>query len=113
MKNEQLKKLIKEEIKNLLESTPAVEGQAALLPLMKQLGIDGQKFTLAFNSIKQNKELSLQMKTILSDTMIALIKSNDDTLLQKIFTQLKKIGTTSNTSASDKTSTAPAPAPVR
>jgi hypothetical protein len=112
MKNEQLKKLIKEEIKNLLESTPAVEGQAALLPLMKQLGIDGQKFTLAFNSIKQNKELNLQMKTILSDTMIALIKSNDDTLLQKIFIQLKKIGTTP-VAASAGTNTPPAPAPVK
>jgi hypothetical protein len=112
MKNEQLKKLIKEEIKNLLESTPAIEGQAVLLPLMKQLGIDGQKFTLAFNSIKQNKELNLQMKTILSDTMIALIKSNDDTLLQKIFIQLKKIGTTP-VAASAGTNTPPAPAPVK
>ena len=53
------------------------------------------------------------MKTILSDTMIALIKSNDDTLLQNIFRQLKNMESTSNTSVSDKTSTAPAPAPVR
>jgi len=113
MKNEQLKKLIKEEIKNILELEPAIEGQASLLPLMKQLGIDGTKFTLAFNLIKQNKELTLQNKTILSDTMIALIKSNDDALLQKIFIQLKKIGTTPTTSSPAKTSTTPVPAPVR
>ena len=114
MKNEQLKKLIKEEIKNILELDPAVKGPASILiNLLKTLGIDGQKFTVAFNSIKQNKELNLQMKTILSDTMIALIKSNDDTLLQNIFRQLKNMESTSNTSVSDKTSTAPAPAPVR
>jgi len=114
MKNEQLKKLIKEEIKNILELEPAVKGQiASLTTLLKKLNIDSQKFTLAFNVIKQNKPITLQTKNILSDTMIALIKSNDDTLLQNIFRQLKNMESTSTTSSPAKTSTTPVPAPVR
>ena len=90
MKNEQLKKLIKEEIKNILKEEE-IEGQATLTPLIKQLGVDPAKFNMTFNLVKQNKTLNTAANKILADVMVALIKSNDDALLQKIFAQLKKI----------------------
>jgi len=87
-----LKNLIKEEIKNILKEE--VEGQASLTPLIKQLGVDPAKFNMTFNLIKQNKSLNSAANKILADVMIALIKSNDDSLLQKIFFQLKKLEST-------------------
>jgi hypothetical protein len=93
MKNEQLKKLIKEEIKNILKEEE-IEGQATLTPLIKQLGVDPAKFNMTFNLVKQNKPLNTIANKILADVMVALIKSNDDALLQKIFAQLKNIEST-------------------
>jgi hypothetical protein len=93
MKNEQLKKLIKEEIKNILKEEE-IEGQATLTPLIKQLGVDPAKFNMTFNLVKQNKPLNMTANKILADVMVALIKSNDDALLQKVFAQLKNIEST-------------------
>ena len=93
MKNEQLKKLIKEEIKNILKEEE-IEGQATLTPLIKQLGVDPVKFNMTFNLVKQNKPLNMIANKILADVMVALIKSNDDALLQKVFAQLKNIEST-------------------
>ena len=93
MKNEQLKKLIKEEIKNILKEEE-IEGQATLTPLIKQLGVDPAKFNMTFNLVKQNKPLNMIANKILADVMVALIKSNDDALLQKVFAQLKNIEST-------------------
>jgi hypothetical protein len=93
MKNEQLKRLIKEEIKNILKEEE-IEGQATLTPLMKQLGVDPAKFNMTFNLVKQNKPLNTIANKILADVMVALIKSNDDALLQKVFAQLKNIEST-------------------
>ena len=93
MKNEQLKKLIKEEIKNILKEEE-IEGQATLTPLIKQLGVDPAKFNMTFNLVKQNKPLNMMANKILADVMVALIKSNDDALLQKVFAQLKKLEST-------------------
>jgi len=91
MKNKNLKQLIKEEIKNILREEEEVEGQTTLVPLIKQLGIDPAKFNMTFNLVKQNKTLNTAANKILADVMVALIKSNDDILLQKIFAQLKKL----------------------
>ena len=93
MKNEALKKLIKEEIKNILKEEE-IEGQATLTPLIKQLGVDPAKFNMTFNLVKQNKPLNMMANKILADVMVALIKSNDDALLQKVFAQLKNIEST-------------------
>ena len=93
MKNEALKKLIKEEIKNILKEEE-IEGQATLTPLIKQLGVDPAKFNMTFNLVKQNKPLNMIANKILADVMVALIKSNDDALLQKVFAQLKNIEST-------------------
>lgn len=93
MKNQSLKQLIKEEIKNILKEEE-IEGQATLAPLIKQLGVDPAKFNMTFNLVKQNKTLNSAANKILADVMVALIKSNDDALLQKIFAQLKKIEST-------------------
>ena len=93
MKNEQLKKLIKEEIKNILKEEE-IEGQATLTPLIKQLAVDPAKFNMTFNLVKQNKPLNMMANKILADVMVALIKSNDDALLQKVFAQLKKLEST-------------------
>ena len=92
MKNEVLKKIIKEEIKNILKEE--IEGQATLTPLIKQLGVDPAKFNMTFNLVKQNKPLNMMANKILADVMVALIKSNDDALLQKVFAQLKKLEST-------------------
>jgi hypothetical protein len=94
MKNKNLKQLIKEEIKNILKEEDEIEGQATLTPLIKQLGVDPAKFNMTFNLVKQNKTLNSAANKILADVMVALIKSNDDALLQKIFAQLKKIEST-------------------
>ena len=93
MKNEVLKKIIKEEIKNILKEEE-IEGQATLTPLIKQLGVDPAKFNMTFNLVKQNKPLNMMANKILADVMVALIKSNDDALLQKVFAQLKKLEST-------------------
>ncbi len=93
MKNQSLKQLIKEEIKNILKEEE-IEGQATLSPLIKKLGVDPAKFNMTFNLVKQNKTLNSAANKILADVMVALIKSNDDALLQKIFAQLKKIEST-------------------
>ena len=49
---------------------------------------------MTFNLVKQNKPLNMIANKILADVMVALIKSNDDALLQKVFAQLKNIEST-------------------
>jgi hypothetical protein len=89
MENKNLKNTIKEEIKKILKEE--IEGQATLAPLIKQLGVDPAKFNTTYNLVKQGKTLNNAANKILADVMVSLIKSNDDTLLKKIFDQLKKI----------------------
>lgn len=93
MKNEQLKKLIKEEIKSiLLEVEPAIKGTANLKPLIEKLpGVDANTFMVAYNLIKTGKPLNINQQKAMGNAMIGLIKSPDDQLLNKILTQLKNI----------------------
>jgi hypothetical protein len=91
MKNEALKKLIKEEIKNIISETE-LKGAANLKPLIQQLpGVDINDFQMAYNAVKTGKNLSMQQVKAMSNAMIGLIRSNDDQLLTKIMTQLKNL----------------------
>jgi hypothetical protein len=94
MKKSELQKLIKEQIlKEVEKPTPQVQGTIKT-ELFKKLGIanfDPAKFTTTINLVKQGKPLNIAANKILADTMIAMIKTNDDSLLQQIFSNLKQI----------------------
>jgi hypothetical protein len=99
MKTQQLRKLIREIILSELE-TPSPTDSKQLqgninIKLFKKLNIadfDASKFSTAINLVKSNKPLNMAANKILADTMIALIKTNDDALLNQIFSNLKQIG---------------------
>jgi len=93
MKNEKLKKAIKEEIKRVLfEEAPSIKGSANLKPLIDQLpGVDVTNFMSGYNMVKAGKTLNLNQTKAMANAMIGLIKSPDDQLLNKIITQLKNI----------------------
>jgi hypothetical protein len=98
MKTQQLRKLIREIILSELE-TPSPTDSKQLqgninIKLFKKLNIadfDASKFSTAINLVKSNKPLNMAANKILADTMIALIKTNDDALLNQIFSNLKQI----------------------
>ncbi len=99
MKNQQLKNLIKEEIKNLLkkeeEETTKVTIPSSLITLIKDLGNDDNLPALnsALAKIKTGDESSftpLQNKE-LADTFIALLKNTDLSLLSKFANLTKQI----------------------
>jgi len=99
MKKSELKQLIKEEINNILtEATtppPAVQGTIKN-ELFRKLGVanfDPSKFSTTINLVKQGKALNPAANKILADIMIAMIKTNDDSLLNQIFNNLKQIET--------------------
>jgi hypothetical protein len=92
MKKSEFKKLIREQI---LEVTtePVIKGTINT-NLFKKLGVEGfdpSKFTTTINLVKNNKSLNLAANKILADIMIAMIKTNDDNLLNQIFSNLKQI----------------------
>jgi hypothetical protein len=93
MKNQQLKSLIKEEIKTILfEQEPVIKGAANLKPLIAQLpGVDITTFMSAYNMIKAGKGLNLNQTKAMANAMVGLIKSSDDQLLNKIVAQLKNV----------------------
>jgi hypothetical protein len=100
MKKSELKQLIEEEINNILtEATtppsPTVQGTIKN-ELFKKLGVanfDPAKFSTTINLVKQEKVLNPAANKILADVMIAMIKTNDDSLLNQIFNNLKQIET--------------------
>jgi hypothetical protein len=100
MKKSELKQLIKEEINNILtEATtppsPAVQGTIKN-ELFKKLGVanfNPANFSTTINLVKQGKVLNPAANKILADVMIAMIKTNDDSLLNQIFNNLKQIET--------------------
>ena len=62
--------------------------------LFKSLGVndfDPSKFSTTINLVKQNKSLNPAANKVLADVMVAMIKTNDDSLLSKIFQNLKQI----------------------
>jgi len=95
MKKSTLKKLIREQI--LSEVEPAkpeqIQGQIKT-DLFKKLGVanfDPAKFSTTINLVKQGNTLNAAANKILADIMIAMIKTNDDSLLNQIFANLKQI----------------------
>ena len=70
-----------------------VQGQIKV-ELFKKLGVadfDPAKFSTTINLVKQNKPLNTAANKVLADIMIAMVKTNDDALLNQIFTNLKQI----------------------
>ena len=93
MKKSDLKKLIKEQILKEAEAAPTIQGQIKT-ELFKKLGVadfDPSKFSTTINLVKQNKSLNTAANKVLADVMIAMLKTNDDNLLNQIFSNLKQI----------------------
>ena len=83
-------------IKEVTAATPEptqVQGQIKV-ELFKKLGVadfDPAKFSTTINLVKQNKPLNVAANKVLADIMIAMVKTNDDALLNQIFANLKQI----------------------
>ena len=81
---------------NEVTATPEptqVQGQIKV-ELFKKLGVadfDPAKFSTTINLVKQNKPLNVAANKVLADIMIAMVKTNDDALLNQIFTNLKQM----------------------
>jgi len=104
MKTQQLRKLIREIILSEVESTSTdkstpptntkqLQGQINI-ELFKKLKIedfDPSKFSTTINLVKDNKSLNMAANKVLADTMVALIKTDDDALLNQIFSNLKQV----------------------
>lgn len=99
MKTQQLKDIIREELKDIireeLTSSTTVKGDTTtLINNLKKLNIpdfDASKLTTTIALVKQNKTLNIAANKVLADIMTAMIKTNDDALLTKIFSNLKNI----------------------
>jgi hypothetical protein len=95
MKRSELKRIVKEQIQNELDSNKPeqVQGQVKT-DLFKKLGVsdfDPTKFSTSVNLVKQGKPLNMAANKILADVMVAIIKTSDDSLLNQIFANLKQI----------------------
>jgi hypothetical protein len=99
MKTQQLRKLIREIILSETEPTQPkteptqIQGQINI-ELFKKLKIedfDPGNFSTTINLVKNNKSLNMAANKVLADTMVALIKTDDDTLLNQIFSNLKQV----------------------
>jgi hypothetical protein len=97
MKTQQLRYLVREEVKQILkeESAPTIKGDTStLIANLKKLDIpefDASKLTTTISLVKQNKVLNVAANKVLADIMTAMIKTSDDALLTKIFGNLKTI----------------------
>ena len=93
MKKSEFKKLIKEQILEVTTEDPKLQGQIKI-DLFKKLGVEGfdpSKFATTINLVKNNKTLNVAANKILADVMIDMIKTNNDNLLNQIFSNLKQI----------------------
>ena len=97
MKTQQLRYLVREEVKQILkeEAAPTIKGDTStLIANLKKLDIpefDASKLTTTISLVKQNKVLNAAANKVLADIMTAMIKTSDDALLTKIFSNLKTI----------------------
>ena len=97
MKVNQLKQIIREEISKIIkeETAPVLKGDTStLVNNFKKLnipGFDPGKITTTIMLVKQNKVLNTAANKVLADIMTAMIKTSDDALLAKIFSNLKNI----------------------
>ena len=99
MKAQQLRYLIREELQKIIkeEEVPAttVKGDTStLINNLKKLNIpdfDASKLTTTIALVKQDKTLNIAANKVLANVMTAMIKTKDDALLTKIFSNLKNI----------------------
>ena len=97
MKTQQLKDIIREELQKIIkeETAPVLKGDTStLVNNFKKLnipGFDPGKITTTIMLVKQNKVLNTAANKVLADIMTAMIKTSDDALLAKIFSNLKNI----------------------
>lgn len=101
MKKELLKNIIREEIAKLKQEAtlPAnqpqqkVQGSTLNIELLKQLApnIPPTNIQNAITAIKGNKSLIPAQNKTLADLMVAMIKTSDDSLLNKIFQNFKQM----------------------
>lgn len=96
-------KLIKEnkmkdrfqKLAGIKEEMPTIQGQIKQ-ELFKKLGVvdfDPAKFSTTINLVKQGKPLNPAANKVLADMMVAMIKTEDNNLLNQIFQNLKQIKT--------------------
>jgi hypothetical protein len=91
MNKKQLVDFLKEELD---QQVPDGKVQGSInTQILKDLGVDPSKFTTVLNLVKNNKELNPAANKILADTFIKIMKSDDDTLLNKLFSNIKQFKT--------------------
>ena len=91
MNNKQLVDFLKEELN---QQAPEGKLQGSLNnQILKDLGVDPSKFTTVINLVKNNKALNPAANKILADIFIQIIKSDDDALLNKLFSNIKQLKT--------------------
>lgn len=74
---------------------PQTKTSGTLNPkLFEQLNINGfdiNKFNTAINYVKKGQSLNVQMTKTLSDVFVALLKTDDNDLINKIFINIKSL----------------------
>jgi hypothetical protein len=91
MKKSELEKLIREAIE---ANMPAEKVQGTInLNLFKQLNpnINPSSLSTAVTKVKNGTSLGMNDNKILAELMVSLIRTSDDALLNKIFSNLKQI----------------------
>jgi hypothetical protein len=80
-------------VSGIKENQSKLQGATLNVNLFKQLApnINPQFLTSTINLVKQNKTLNNAANKTLADLMIAMIKTSDDSLLSKIFQNLKQM----------------------
>jgi hypothetical protein len=75
------------------ETQPKLQGSNLNIELFKKLvpNVNPSYITSTINLVKQNKSLNNAANKVLADMMTAMIKTSDDTLLTKIFQNLKQM----------------------
>ncbi len=97
MKKELLKKIIKEEIQNILNQklneATQLQGATLNIELLKKLApnITPANIQSAITAVKTNTALTPAHNKTLADLMVSMIKTSDDALLSKIFQNLKQM----------------------
>jgi len=91
MNKELLKQLIKEEMSKLTQE--AIQGTTLDQKLLLKLDPNSKSTDIqsAITAIKQNKPLNPNQNKTLANLMIAMIKTSDDALLNKIFQNFKSM----------------------
>jgi len=91
MKTSELKKLIREAIE--ANTQPEKVQGTVNLNLFKELdpNLNPSLITTAISKVKNGTSLGMTDNKTLAELMAALIKTSDDALLAKIFTNLKQI----------------------